>query len=51
VILDVFSRRVVGWSIGVPVIENSRLTRADEDAIARLTRAEARPPGQLAGLV
>jgi cytosine/adenosine deaminase-related metal-dependent hydrolase len=35
---------------GVPVVENGRLTRADEDAIARLTRTEARRLAQIAGL-
>src|SRR5262249_21995269 len=32
---------------GQPVVENGRLTRADEEAAARLTRTEA---GRLAGL-
>lgn len=36
---------------GVPVVENGRLTRADEDAVARLTRTEARRLARLAGLV
>ncbi|MET9220191.1 8-oxoguanine deaminase [Streptomyces sp. NPDC003300] len=35
---------------GVPVVENNRLTRADEDAIARLTRTEAQRLARIAGL-
>jgi cytosine/adenosine deaminase-related metal-dependent hydrolase len=35
---------------GVPVVEHGRLTRADEDAIARLTRTEARRLAEIAGL-
>lgn len=35
---------------GEPVVENGRLTRAEEDAIARLTRAQARRLARLAGL-
>jgi cytosine/adenosine deaminase-related metal-dependent hydrolase len=35
---------------GVTVVENSTLTRADEDAIARLARSEARRLARIAGL-
>jgi cytosine/adenosine deaminase-related metal-dependent hydrolase len=35
---------------GVPVVENGRLTRADEDAVAALTRTEARRLARIAGL-
>ena len=35
---------------GRPVVEDGRLTRADEDTIARLTRSEARRLAALAGL-
>ncbi|MDJ0340767.1 8-oxoguanine deaminase [Streptomyces sp. H10-C2] len=36
---------------GKPVVENSRLTTVDEDAIARLTRAQAQRLAKIAGLV
>jgi cytosine/adenosine deaminase-related metal-dependent hydrolase len=36
---------------GTPVVEHGRLTRADETAIARLTRTEARRLAGIAGLV
>jgi cytosine/adenosine deaminase-related metal-dependent hydrolase len=35
---------------GTPVVEDGRLTRADEDALARLTRAEARRLAEIAGI-
>ena len=35
---------------GRPVVEDGRLTRADEDTIAKLTRSEARRLAALAGL-
>ncbi|WP_225845989.1 8-oxoguanine deaminase [Streptomyces sp. HPF1205] len=35
---------------GEPVVENGRLTRGDEDAIARLARAQSRRLARLAGL-
>ncbi|WP_329173638.1 8-oxoguanine deaminase [Streptomyces sp. NBC_01477] len=35
---------------GRPVVEQGRLTRVDEDAIARLTRAQARRLARIAGL-
>jgi cytosine/adenosine deaminase-related metal-dependent hydrolase len=35
---------------GLPVVEHNRLTRVDEDAVARLTRTEARRLARIAGL-